>query len=462
MAIAPLPLPTPGQSNWAGPLNASLEQLNQGIGGVDEAADAAQASADLAAQYAAQAGEAQDGAIASILANEDSDSRAVLDSAFTNLDQTRIQALGGTTMGISPKFDALRAGIINPTQDFRVVVLGSSSSNGAYTTEPEKAVFQRLAYMSGVSSYPSLDAVSTPVTSGPMRWWTGSQGNTTSANYFPTARRTALANVNPNLVIHMVGENDYFYKTTIANYKANLENAMQFVESQSANVINVLVHSHGRYDVTDPVASWDQYGAAMKEVADALPGRRYFINTMDYFYPLGTMSDNLGGIIMGGTDNVHPNDSGHHYLAKIIGSHLGIPSADDFATTQTYKFPLPTTPTNYTTTGAVISELYLTAVKFPREITFTGGLWVTATNANAYIQINVLNTDTSVNLAGHAIKTPSSTATTATLNASVYIPPRVKPRVQIVAFPETGTTTVQGEPTSAVSLSRAKIIVSPI
>lgn len=459
MAIAPLPLPTPGQSNWAGPLNASLEQLNQGIGSVDEAADAAQASADLAAQYASEAAEAQDGAIASILSNPTSDSRTVLNSSFTNLGQTRIQQLGGTTVGIDSKFNALRAAIITPSNDYRVVVLGSSSSNGAYTTEPEKAVYQRLAYMSGVSSYPSLDAVSSPVASGPIRWWTGSEGNTTSANYFPPARRAALANVNPNLVIHMVGENDYFYKTTLANYKANLESALQFVESQSPNVINVLVHSHGRNDVTAPVATWDQYGAAMKEVADALPARRYFINTMDFFYPLGTMDNNLGGIIM---DTVHPGDVGHRYLARIIGSHLGIPCQDDFATTQTWKFPLPTTATNYTTTGAVIAELYLGAVKYPREMTLTGALWTSVTNANAYIQLNLMNTDTSAIVSSHAIKTPSTSATSATLNTSFYVPPRLKPRVQIVAFPESGTTTIQGEPAGAGSLSRAKLISMPI
>lgn len=461
MATTPLPLPTPGQSNWAAPLNASLEQLNQEIGTVDDAAEAAQASANLAAQYAAQAGEAQDGAIADILSDNDSDSRAVLNTAYTNLSQTRIQSLGGNA-GVDPKFDALRFGIINPTTDYRVVVLGSSSSNGAYTTEPEKAVFQRLAYMSGVSSYPSLDAVASPVAVGPMRWWTGSEGNTTSANYFPTARRNALANVKPDLVIHMVGENDYFYKTTIANYKANLENALQFVESQSPTVINVLVHSHGRYDVTSPVASWDQYGAAMKEVADALPGRRYFLNTMDYFYPLGTMGDNLGGMIMGGSDNVHPNDAGHHYLAKIIGSHLGIPNADDFATTQTWKFPLPATATNYTTTGAVIAELYLTAVKYPREMTLTGGLWATVSNASGYIQANFLNTDTSSLISGHAMKGISG-ALTIPLNTSFYIPPRIKPRIQLIAFPESGTVTVQGEPAgNGASLSRAKLISSPI
>lgn len=56
MAIPPLPLPTPGQSNWAGPLNTSLELLNQGIGSVDAAADDAAASAELAAGYAASVG----------------------------------------------------------------------------------------------------------------------------------------------------------------------------------------------------------------------------------------------------------------------------------------------------------------------------------------------------------------------------------------------------------------------
>lgn len=64
MAITPLPLPQPGDTNWAGPLNASLEQLNQEVGEISEtgqdildaAGDAQQSATD--AEAAAERAEA--------------------------------------------------------------------------------------------------------------------------------------------------------------------------------------------------------------------------------------------------------------------------------------------------------------------------------------------------------------------------------------------------------------------
>lgn len=456
MAISPLPLPTPGQTNWAGPLNASLEQLNQGIGGVDEAAASAQDSADLAAQYAAQAGEAQDGAIATILSDANSDSRAVLDESYASLSASQAQMLGGFR-GDS-LFDAFRQGVIDPTLDYRVVVLGSSSSNGAYTTKPEKAVFQRLAYLSGVTSYLPLDTVSSPVSPGGMRWWTGSEGNTTSANYFPTARRTALSNVVPNMVIHMIGENDYFYGTTLANYRANMLSALSYIESVNPSVIQVLVHSHGRNDVASPVAPWNGYRDVLKDIA-SLSASRYFIDTMEYFYPLGTMTDNRGGMLH---DTVHPGDGGHKYLSRIIGAHLGLPDVDAFTTEQTWDYALPTTSTAFTTAASVIgTALTLPAVNYPREFEISGSLWVNNNNAAGYINAVITNAATGSPIQSVSHSTGAVGAKSVSFSDRMYVPPRIRPGILLQAYPN-GSVTIEGDAGAANSLSRIRVTSIPL
>lgn len=519
-------------------LIAQVQAVADGIGDSVEQAQAAQvaaeAAAELAEMYANQAVGQQDAAVASLFSNAASQTRAVADALYANLDDvTEIQSviagrlsaetlderfngkansdvytsletltddveaiegamplkadkstqetvetgrlsvaslsaeftdirndsvinrLGG--FAGDPKFLGLRTAMLSPaTTDYRVCVLGSSSSNGAYTTEPEKAVFQRLAYRSGAPSYLTLATVGAPVGGTGLRWWTGAEGNTTSANYFPQARKNALANVAPDMVIHMIGENDYYYGTTINDYIANLEAACDYIESVSPGVINVLVNSHGRYDVNNPVAPWSAYGEAMRQVASNNPAQRYYIDTMEYFAVLGTMNDNRAGMIMGGTDMVHPNDYGHKYLAKIIGAHLGIPNEDDFAGIVTWKFPLPTGVSNYTGAGSPIAELYLPAVNYPRELTVKGALWNTSTNANSYFQINLRNTDTTSIIESHGIKAPVA-ANSVPLDSTFYCPPRIKPLVQLTAWPDTGQITVQPG-----ALSRAKLIVTPV
>lgn len=383
-------------------------------------------------------------------------SEAAIDSRFLSANAGLIRSqLGGNNTSVL--FDSLQAAIISPvTTDYRVCVLGSSSSNGAFTTKPEKAAFQRLAYRSGATSYLSLAGVSGAVGGVGMRWWTGAEGNTTSVNYFPSGRREALSNVGPDLVIHMIGENDYYYGTALANYRLNVEDAVSYIESVSPGSVNVLVHAHGRSDVPSPVAPWSAYGQALKEVADA-GENRYFIDLMEYMEPLGTMrADNIGGMRM---DGVHPGDSGHKYIAGIIGAHLGIPNEDNFSCTHTWDFPLPETVKTFTTAGSIIAALYLSAVNYPRQVTLSGTLWISNTSGDAYIQTQFRNTDTKAIVQAQSIKAPVA-ATSVPVSSTFYIPPRVKPQIEITAWPGNGGTTVQ--PGGDTALSRASLTVTAI
>lgn len=466
MAIDP---PDPGQEVWAPQLNAALAVLDaqtvvsgavQGDNLILSRNNGTTVNAGNVRGPQGNSG-SSDSAVAGYVNNAGSATATAITSKV-NLAKTELKAtsltnrLGGGTA--DAKFGGLRNAILNPTSvDYRICVLGSSTANGAYTTEPEKAVFQRLAYRSGAAGYLSLDAVTAPVTGTGLRWWTGAQGNTVAANYFPTARRTALANVGPDMVIHMIGENDYFYNTSIANFDANLEAALQYVESVAPGVIQVIVQAHGRYDITTtPAAQWSQYGTAMQAVAARNPTYRYYIDTLHYFYPLGTLDGNRAGIILGGEDRVHPGDGGHKYLAKIIGAHLGIPDEDDFATPQTWKFPLPGAASQYTVAGSAVAELYLTAVNYPREIEIIGSIWNSSTSAESYLQTELRNIDTTAAVEVHSIKAPMA-ANSVSVSSTFYVPPRLKPHIRISAWPAGGTMTVQAPP-----LSRAKIMVNPI
>lgn len=119
MAVPPLPLPTPGQNDWAGPLNESLEILNQGIGDVNDAATTAentQAAALTAAsdaQDAADAAEAvgstNDAIMAGVADDSGSLTRGVLDELYGT--EITFKSFGAVGDGTTDDTAALQAAI---------------------------------------------------------------------------------------------------------------------------------------------------------------------------------------------------------------------------------------------------------------------------------------------------------------------------------------------------------------
>lgn len=355
-------------------------------------------------------------------------------------------------------FDRLWQGVADITADTRVIGLGSSTANagmGGYVTEPEKAAFWRLAYRAGAPSYPRLLEVTAPVTGSGMRWWNGASGNQTSANYLPPDRRTQLNNVKPHYVLHMIGSNDMYYGISIQDYKANLRDALEFIESASPGVVNILIHQPDRMDEFTPVASWQEYGTAMGEVAAENPGSRVFLDTTQYFAHLGAGTDNRGGIMY---DDVHVNDLGHRYLADIIGMRMGIPSETNYnPMSNIVRMPLPATAP-YDGSQLAVGQITIPASKFPREAILTGALWVThAGSSNAFIVARHLSNVGAIN-SSYSHRIVNGGASSVMLNSTHYIAPGPRTTLQIRISTGGSSITVQGEPT----LAHASVELRPV
>lgn len=96
MAITPLPLPQPGDTNWAGPLNASLEQLNQDVGEISETGQDILDAAGVAQQSATDAEAARAVAVSAAGDAEGSREVAVAASGAAGAAEVAaVAALGG-------------------------------------------------------------------------------------------------------------------------------------------------------------------------------------------------------------------------------------------------------------------------------------------------------------------------------------------------------------------------------
>jgi hypothetical protein len=88
MSLPDLPLPTPGQRNWAQPLNESLEALNDALESIptdaelEAAVTATETARDQAQTYAANTQELQDSAVAGLITDPDSETATQLSATI--------------------------------------------------------------------------------------------------------------------------------------------------------------------------------------------------------------------------------------------------------------------------------------------------------------------------------------------------------------------------------------------
>lgn len=357
-------------------------------------------------------------------------SEEILDVRFLESGQSAIPIKLGGVYPIDP-FGFLRQGIVNVTQDTRVYVLGSSNANagqGPYVYKSDQAVFERLSYRCGLKPTMFAGGISGPVPAQGMNWVNGAIGNTTSADYFPASRKDVLNYLQPHYVIHMIGENDLFYGTTIANYRSNMTAALAYIEGNIPGAVNVLVHSHGRHDVPSPVAQWEEYGEVLRELAEIDPGKRIFINAYDYFAPLNTMTNDSSGMMF---DTVHLNEMGHLHLANIIGARMGIPSESDYASANMVKnIPFDNTNAyvNYIATGTV-KEVAFDEAKYPREVDIIGNMYINSSNATNDFTISVNNGTANIDVA--RVLPGSTGVRSLPISASLYVPPGVSGTIRV-------------------------------
>src|SRR5690606_14943105 len=93
-----------------------------------------------------------------------------------------------------------------------------------------------------------------------------------ASGYLGSGRGAAISGTNPSIVFHGVGSSDWAGDKPASQFRDELEAA---VSSLTSNVplLHVLVHQHERINASGTPSSWDDYGEAMREVADAADNR---------------------------------------------------------------------------------------------------------------------------------------------------------------------------------------------
>jgi lysophospholipase L1-like esterase len=258
---------------------------------------------------------------ATLNANTDTRSEAVARRVLAPID------------GINARLAASRRGPVS------VVTLGSSttSGNGASTARSrwvnQFAAAAQASYPSGVEQWEppvrSLAAAAAALPTLPgVHVANGGISGATSANYYTGTTLTDINTLDPEIVIHMIGANDFALGSGAATLKANIQAAIDAIDAQVSDVIHVIADTYSRPDVVS--ASWGLYVNAMREAAEE-NANAVFVGTNDEWIAGGVDGYDaadpyrLTGWRIGAGGDIHPSDAGHALIASLIAKGLRLP-----------------------------------------------------------------------------------------------------------------------------------------
>lgn len=212
-----------------------------------------------------------------------------------------------------------------------IVHAGDSITIGTGATTPAGR-YTSYVVASLQADYPAPGGVeSTPQTSTTPTWTTHTvpgvhgyatgAGGMTAETYLNENRRAAIAALEPAMIVHAVGYNDYNANVDPAVYKANLESNLDQLDAAMPGhlAVHLLVHQMERPLSTPRTYGWVEYATAMQEIAQER-GNVAYVDVEPEF----TACDFTGAdpLVLLDTDGIHPSDAGHRLLGGLIAAAL--------------------------------------------------------------------------------------------------------------------------------------------
>ena len=220
------------------------------------------------------------------------------------------------------------------TRPIRIVFAGSSTTVGLNATQPMHRWVNRFtarlqsAFPSGLPGGETEVVTAAVGAASPSRLpgihgYNGGAGGTYANSYMSAGLLGHIGTLDPQIVVHMIGANDYYLGVTPADYKAALITALTSIDGVAPDVLHVIVSTYPRPDVATPAYPWSDYGVAMREVADQWADRGRFVDLTGAYSRAGVPGADPLDLIS--ADNIHQTDAGHEMMAARVAAGLAVP-----------------------------------------------------------------------------------------------------------------------------------------
>ena len=227
---------------------------------------------------------------------------------------------------------------LSPAAPFRVFFMGDSITNdgslesntaGDQLWGGGKGYSYRLANLltkGGVQSAQSGTAgVGTNAQPG-VHVWSSAVAGTRSDNYAPAGTITNVNLVQPELVFHMIGTNDFALQLSPDSYYTNVLAAINNVWGVAPNARQVFIMPWPRINPDGMAHAWSEYKAKLILIRDLLKADNRFS-----MFEYGSTLERTGGMQLTPwanqfSDGIHGVPSWHRGLAEALATWLGLPS----------------------------------------------------------------------------------------------------------------------------------------
>ncbi|WP_120338140.1 SGNH/GDSL hydrolase family protein [Cryobacterium soli] len=236
-----------------------------------------------------------------------------------------------TQLGIMHAAFALR-------NDRPVVVAGAGSSTMAgYVASNAASQWFNILAATIQAAYPLVtretqpptrtlaEAVAVPPSSNGIQFVNAGLPGTFATNYLTSTTGGQLAALNPNVVMHMIGANDWAADVPVSTYKAAiLARIAQLDADSNSPILHILLHSYARFDPSaDGPLTWEVYGQALAEIAASKPANVVSFDLSPWYVKVGVPSSDPFNLVS--SDDLHQSNSGHAFMAEIMRTLLGVP-----------------------------------------------------------------------------------------------------------------------------------------
>ncbi|WAA20008.1 minor tail protein [Gordonia phage Hanem] len=223
--------------------------------------------------------------------------------------------------------------ISGATQSTVVMFVGSSTTQGEIGTTREHQNYVNI--LSARLLTHANDAMSTakvtkatsgtltrPTTNG-IWFYNCGLGGTISSNYIGVDRQSLMNSLQPNIMIHMIGANDYRNQNVpYATYRNNIQAVINDARTRCPGVKHVLVHSYVPIDVTgNPTYTWEGYENELYTL-EANNNDVITVSVRKEFEARGVILNGSDPDDLIGTDNIHALPAGYKFLAETIATKL--------------------------------------------------------------------------------------------------------------------------------------------
>lgn len=162
----------------------------------------------------------------------------------------------------------------------------------------------------------SNSATFVPVTGPGVHGYNAGEGGATALNYLTDSESEAIAALNPAMIMHMVGSNDFKQQRSLATYKQNILDRIAYLDARMAMpCLHVLVHPYQRMDVVSAGVPWGSYGEVLRQVAEEVPNAVMVDISAEYEAVGVPGSDPL---VILRPDQVHQHERGYRFMADLL------------------------------------------------------------------------------------------------------------------------------------------------